>query len=172
MDLNTILDSKEQRVNIQRNLIKKYKCSLICFTLNIPGPKKDSTLYRRIHGEGVKVLLEHLSKKNIHIMGLYSFNRATGPESYICVQWETKSLKSLTVEIEEKHELGRIWDMDILNDKNQNINREIIGASSRKCMLCDGDVHVCRRSNKHSYCDLIHFIKHTSYLYFKKSYKN
>lgn len=172
MDLNTILCSKDRRVNIQKNLIKKYNCSLICFTLNIPGTKKDSLLYRQIHGEGVKVLQEHLSNKDIPIMGLYTYNRLTGPESYICVQWETKSLKFLTVEIEEKHELGRIWDMDVLNDKNQNICREIIRANARKCMLCNGDVHVCRRNNKHSYSELIHFIEHKSYLYFNKNFKN
>jgi holo-ACP synthase len=169
--IERILASREHRARMQSSLIKKHNCNLICITLNIPGPIKDSTLYRKIHDEGVKVLLENLSCKGIETICVYSFKWDTGPEAYLCVQTETKGLKALTVEIEENHELGRFWDIDVLNQSGQTIKRAAIGLDSRKCMLCGGDVQVCRWNNAHSIEDLTDHIKRKGHWYFNKNIK-
>lgn len=65
--LYKILLSREKRVEKQRYLIDKYKCSLISFTLNIPGPVKDSILYRKIHQEGMRELIKRLTDEDLNI---------------------------------------------------------------------------------------------------------
>ena len=45
--LQQILQAREDRVRLQRQLLEKYRCPLICFTMNIAGPVKISPLIRR-----------------------------------------------------------------------------------------------------------------------------
>lgn len=65
------------------------------------------------------------------------------------------NLKKITVSIEEKNELGRLFDFDVLNTKGENISRIQIGLQERKCLLCNENAKGCGRSRKHSIDDLL-----------------
>ena len=44
--LQQILDAREARAQKQQLLLRQYGKPLVCFTMNIPGPVKDSPLIR------------------------------------------------------------------------------------------------------------------------------
>lgn len=153
-----ILDSKERRANKQSILIDKYKKSLISFTLNIPGRVKDNKVYRDIHIEGMKVIEDYLKSANIEIVYKEEGEHSTGREGYIVADKDGNALKLLTIDIEETHPLGRIFDIDIFNKQNEQISRSDLENTGRKCLLCDNDARVCMRMKTHTYEELIQSI--------------
>ena len=52
VSLVQMLDARERRVQHQQELLARYHKPLICFTMNICGPVKDSPLIRRGFGRG------------------------------------------------------------------------------------------------------------------------
>lgn len=151
-----LLNSRESRVNYQKELLGKYKEEggvLISVTLNIPGPVKDRLSYRKALREGMERLREAIPDEKI----LYSEVRdlKTGSEGYLVVrEFPIDELKKLTVNLEETLPLGRLYDMDVL-DVNGGISRSDIGSCRRKCFICGDDAKVCARSQKHSMEELL-----------------
>ena len=52
VSLLEMLDARERRVQHQQALLAQYHKPLICFTMNIAGPVKDSPLIRRGYARG------------------------------------------------------------------------------------------------------------------------
>lgn len=153
--LREILDSRERRAKKQSVLIDKYNNSLISFTLNIPGSIKDSETYRAIHKEGMGIIEDCLKEKKIKILYKEEEEHSTGREGYLLVDKDSHELKQISIDIEEGHPLGRIFDIDIFNSDNEQISRSDLDSVGRRCLLCDKDARVCMRMQSHTYEDLI-----------------
>lgn len=141
-----ILQSREDRAQIQEELINEYKKSLISFTLNIPGPKKDSPSYRKIHEIGME---EIISKVEGNIQFIKRNKKKTGPEGFIVVNMDPRKLKKLTIDIEENHSLGRIFDMDVFDSNHNQVSRSDLGEEGRKCLICNKNAKICSREASH-----------------------
>ena len=146
---------------MQKNLIDKFKRSLISFTLNIPGKIKDNSVYRDIHIEGMKIIKEALQGNSILDIYIEEIEKITGREGYIVVDLDADSLKKLMIDIEDIHPLGRIFDIDVFNSRNEQISRTELGENTRRCLLCDLDARICMREKNHTYESLIQFINNT-----------
>ncbi len=160
--LTELLESRENRVHHQKELIAEFDGVLVSVTLNIPGPVKDSALYRSAMECGMKRLLQKLEEAVSPEQVLHREIRflVTGPEGYVALDSRVnpEMVKALTVEIEESSRLGRIFDMDVLtysDGKLVSISRNFLGGSPRKCLLCGDDAKVCARSQKHELSDLL-----------------
>jgi holo-ACP synthase len=153
--LNEILNARETRANTQKELIDRYKTTLVSFTLNIPGAEKNSPVLTRIHEMGIDLLEEELRKHNIKIVHKVIRNSAAGAEAFISMDADPLDVKTITVGIEEKDEIGRLFDFDVLTIKMEQVSRTQIGLNERKCLLCNGRAKVCGRSRKHSIEDLL-----------------
>ncbi|WP_461205096.1 citrate lyase holo-[acyl-carrier protein] synthase [Clostridium sp. DL1XJH146] len=161
-----ILESREQRAEKQKSLIKEFDGSLISFTLNIPGARKDSLLFRKAHEEGFRLLVEAIEKDKLPILYKEEIHKDTGSEGYISVQADSLKLKALTILIEEKTPLGRIFDIDVLNKSLAIISRKDLGYEGRKCFVCNGEANICRKERKHSTEELIDYINEMTKDYF------
>ncbi|SHK05668.1 citrate lyase holo-[acyl-carrier protein] synthase [Paramaledivibacter caminithermalis] len=166
-NINIILLNRERRTIYQKKLVKEYKKTLITFKLNIPGPQKDSQLFRRIFNNGLTQLKNVLKKDSINIVFERAIFRDTGPEAFIIVDAQAEKIKILCIEIEEKDGLGRIYDFDVFDSSGKNIGREIVGKNQRKCFLCDEYVWVCSRNRTHSVEEMLQYIHNTAQIYFK-----
>lgn len=153
--LYEILNSREERAARQKSLIEEYNNSLISFTLNIPGAKKDSPSYRDIHDIGMKKILNDIDKNAYKILYSQSYHKNTGSEGFIVVDMDPFQLKKLTLVIEDTHELGRIFDIDVLDTNHNQIGRNDLGAKPRKCLICSENAKVCSRSGRHSIDQLL-----------------
>lgn len=157
LTLMDLLNSRENRVFHQKELLDKYDCVLVSMTLNIPGAVKDKPEYRRVLREGMKRMETLIDGEKADIKVLYSEVRelVTGPEGYICVSADDPAvIKKMAVSVEEADMLGRLFDIDVIT-KNGGISRSNLGAGPRKCLICDEDAKVCARGRTHEMGQLI-----------------
>ena len=158
--LKELLDSRENRVWHQQELIEKYGGVLVSVTLNIPGPIKDKPEYRKVMEWGMEALLAAFGANVI-----YSETRflKTGTEGYVCLEGlEKTEAKYLSVIIESMSPKARLLDIDIM-DKDGAVSRSELGLDVRKCLICDEDAKSCARSQKHSMEELIARVEELCY---------
>lgn len=148
--IDEVLFSRERRVAIQNQLIEKYKLPLISFTMNIPGSIKNNVLIKNAFDYGKKELLKKLEDSRVEILEIKELNEDIGNELFIVAKINAKNLKKITVGIEEAEEIGRLFDMDIIDVNYEKISRN----SYRKCFICDKQAQECGRSRKHSIQEL------------------
>lgn len=150
--LKELLDSRENRVWHQQELIEQYGGVLVSVTLNIPGPIKDKPEYRKVMEWGMEALLAAFGANAIH--NEIRFLK-TGSEGYICLTGlEKAEAKYLAVIIESMSPKARLLDIDIM-DKDGTVSRGELGLDARKCLICEDDAKVCARSQKHSMEELV-----------------
>ena len=144
--IDEILDCREKRVAIQNEMIKKYSFPVISFTMNIPGPIKTNNEIKKAFDIGKKLILEKLKENNIEILEKKELNVNTGNELFISVNSSAEKIKNITVAIEESCELGRLFDIDVIDVNFEKLSRK----SFRKCLICEEQSQECGRSRKHS----------------------
>jgi len=159
LTLMELLDSRENRVRHQQELLAEYGGSLVSMTLNIPGPVKDSPEYRKALRRGMEELKEKIASVTEPEGFLHEEIRdlITGPEGYLCISKEALSpmeLKKAAVEVEEASPLGRLFDIDVLTAEG-GISRAALGAPPRRCLICPRDAKACARSRAHSMDELL-----------------
>ncbi|WP_335993832.1 citrate lyase holo-[acyl-carrier protein] synthase [Fusobacterium polymorphum] len=148
--IDEILDCREKRVAIQNEMIKKYNKPVISFTMNIPGPIKTNNEIKKAFDIGKKLILEKLKENNIEILEKKELNVNTGNELFISVNSSAEKIKNITVAIEESCELGRLFDIDVIDVNFEKLSRK----SFRKCLICEEQSQECSRSRKHSVKEL------------------
>lgn len=166
--LQMILSARELRVNRQKDLLERFGHSLVCFTLNIPGPDKNGVLYEHIHQEGLSHFFQLLKEKKVSVIHWEVEQSILGMEGYISVDLESALLKRMTIEIEDKHPLGRIFDFDVFDCDSSVWSRTSLGKERRKCLLCEDTAILCARSRRHSLEDLMNKINNMGKAYFNK----
>ena len=155
ISLPDMLDARERRSNRQSELRAAHPgCTMVCFTMNIAGPIKNTPLIRRgfLHGCALfRQQLMRLRKKAVHEV---LWDEPTGNEGYFMVDLPAARVKRLTVEIEDRDPVGRLFDMDVLDADGRKLDREELGLSGRTCLLCDLPAKVCSRSRTHTVAQL------------------
>lgn len=149
-----ILASKEKRAKKQKELIFEYKAPLISFTLNIPGINKNQIIYTNIHIDGVIKIKQVLKRNNIEILYIEERAEEAGREAFIIFSGSALAVKKLTIELEDKHPLGRLYDIDVFDEKYNQISRSELGKEMRKCFICKNQAVICARNRTHSIDDL------------------
>lgn len=155
--LDKMLQVREERVAIQNSILKKYNSTIISFTMNIPGPIKNNDWIQQSFLYGKQDLL--------NVMGAFGIEQIesrrvdSGPEGYFVVQgkFSAEDIKKNIVEFEERHSIGRWFDIDVKNASGIAISREELGLKPRKCFLCNQDAKICGRSRAHSVEELFEF---------------
>ncbi len=148
--LMQMLEAREQRVFTQNALLAQYGLPLVCFTMNIPGPVKDSPLIRRSFRWGLDALLEALG----NVAYASSWEEVTGCTAFLAVNRPAQEVKRICVAVEESCPLGRLFDMDVLLPGGEKLNREDYGGGSRDCIVCGAKGRGCASRRIHSVPEL------------------
>ncbi len=100
VELFQMLEAREKRAWEQQRLLAEFRKPVLCFTMNIPGPMKDTPLIRRAFAFGQETLKYRLPKERI----LYRTEHCavTGCEAMYVVDMDALSLKKLTAAIEDE----------------------------------------------------------------------
>ena len=144
--IEEVLMCRERRVDIQNEMIKKYNMPLISFTMNIPGSIKTNQQIKKAFDIGKKLILEKLEENNIEILEIKELDENTGNELFISVDSTAEKIKNITIAIEESSQLGRLFDIDVIDVNFEKLSRK----SFRKCLICEEQAQECGRSRKHS----------------------
>lgn len=169
--LMEILESRELRVKKQIELLTRYPYTLISFTLNTPGPIKSSGLYTNIHKAGIQHLMKVLQDMDVNIVHMETIEKNTGREGFISVDLDPYQAKKIAAEIEDTHDLGRIFDIDVFDQLHNQLNRASIQLKPRKCLLCDEEALVCMKMKTHTYEELIEKVDEIGNSYFSPTSK-
>lgn len=154
ISLEQMLTAREQRAFTQQRLLKQYRLPVICFTMNIAGPIKNSPLIRRGFELGVRDLKEQIKAKKLNCIHYEETNEPTGNEAYFVIDAAPLIIKKLTSDIEDSSEICRLFDMDILKANGEKVDRTEIGLAPRLCLICGGPAKECARSRTHTVAQL------------------
>ncbi len=148
--LPEMLNARERRVLRQRQLLAQYPMPMVCFTMNIAGPVKNSPLIQKGFALGKRYLTEQLDSLHIPCAHYEEINEATGNEACWLIDADPLLIKKITCAIEDNSEIGRLFDMDVLRPDGTKIDRAELGFSPRLCLVCGGPAKECARSRTHT----------------------
>ena len=152
--LTEMLEARERRAARQQELLSAYGKTMICFTMNIAGPVKNSSLIRRGFALGKRLLRLQLKLTGIPVVYSEEIQEITGNEAFFLLDADPMAVKAITVEIEDFAPVGRLFDMDVLRPNGKKVDRQELGRSGRKCLICGGMAQACARSRTHSVPEL------------------
>ena len=154
VSLMEMLDARERRVQHQQMLLQQYHKPLICFTMNICGPVKDSPLIRRGFERGRQLLQQQFFRAKLTPLHQDVSRESTGCEAFYVLDADPLSIKKFTTDIEDATPLGRLFDMDVLCPDGRKVDREELHLPGRKCLICGGPAKVCSSRRVHTVAEL------------------
>lgn len=155
--LEQLLESRDTRWNRQKNLTAAHPdLTLLCLTIIIPGSVKRNA-HSLIAAEAATKAITQALGNTLQLHEEYDLK--TGFEAYFMTTETQENAKRLACSIEDGHELGRLFDIDVLSSDVQPISREQIGLSPRRCMLCNHEARFCMRNHTHSTEELLAYIE-------------
>ena len=154
VQLLDMLDARERRVFKQKDLIDKFHAPIVCFTMNIAGPYKNSPLIRRGFMYGCKELEMSLCREKIKILHKEEYSAATGNEAFFVLDAKAIKIKAISSEIEDSSPMARLFDMDVLDATEEKLDRSLLSLPQRKCLICGRPAKECARSRTHTVEDL------------------
>lgn len=159
VSLLEMLNAREARCYTQRRLLDQYKKTMICFTLNIPGPVKILPGIPSAYYDGCQRIEAVLNRDLVLILHLETVKEKTGYEAYYCVDASPEFVKERMIALEDSDSLGRLFDIDVLRTDGTKVSREELGFPPRSCLLCGEPAHACSRSRTHSVEELVAHIQ-------------
>lgn len=144
--LQEILDARDRRAEAQRRLLKQLARPLISFTMNIPGPVKDSPMIRRAFDEGLRMLDDALGEAGIACASRQITHADTGNEFLCAVKASAAAVKEICTRIEDGSPMGRLFDMDVIGLDGQKLARK----EERRCLVCGAVGRGCASRRLHS----------------------
>jgi len=148
-----MMEAREARYMMQQTLLSRYPDSvLVCLTMNIAGPVKNTEQIRRAFAWG-KAQIEAVLRAE-HMLFDAAISEKTGPEAVFVVQADAHEIKRRLCALEDSCAMGRLLDIDVICADTQKVSRTQIGFPPRKCLLCGEDAPVCARSRTHSAAEL------------------
>ncbi len=160
VNLTEMLDARERRAAHQWELLIRYRKPLLCFTMNIAGPIKNSPLIRRAFFYGLEDLRLQLTRLKAPLLSEEIWDEPTGMEAFLVVDMDGMLLKETACELEDLDEMGRLYDMDVLlpsadpSGIPDKIDRADLGLPARICLLCGRPAKECASRRLHSVTEL------------------
>ena len=154
VSLREMLDARERRAKRQRELLEAFQQTLVCFTMNIAGPVKNSPLIGRGYALGRRLLRQQLAAAGMEVTHFEEIREKTGNEAFFLVDSSPLAVKKITSEIEDSAPIGRLFDMDVLDKTGRKIDRQELGKEGRRCLICGGMATACARSRAHGVAQL------------------
>ena len=92
ISLREVLDARERRAWKQQELLREFQRPVLSFTMNIPGPVKDSPLIRRGFAAGLRRLDAALDQAGFVLLSREETLEPTGCELLCAVEAEAAEL--------------------------------------------------------------------------------
>lgn len=153
VSLSEMLEARERRAARQQALLGGGR-TMVCFTMNIAGPIKNSPLIAGGYDLGKRLLQGQLEVAGLKIAHFEEVREKTGNECILLLDAAPLAVKAITAELEDFAPLGRLFDMDVLRPDGRKVERQELGLPGRKCLLCGESAQVCARSRRHTVAEL------------------
>lgn len=144
--LQEILEARDRRAQAQKLLLEQDHRPVLSFTMNIPGPVKDSPLIRRGFDKGLRLIEEGLRKREIEFSSCLVTRAVTGNEFLCTVGASPETVKEICMRIEDSSPMGRLFDMDVIGLDGKKLTR----TEERRCLVCGAVGRGCASRRLHS----------------------
>ena len=146
--LEQLLLSRENRCARQQELITEYPdATLVCLTVIMPGSVKRNFFSLITAGAALQAMIERFGGT---IKYLSTQDLPTGYEAYLVSSLECNEAKKIACEIEDTHQLGRLFDIDVILPSGRPLGRQEAGYGPRRCLLCEQEARFCMRNHTHT----------------------
>lgn len=146
--LDQLLASRENRCARQQELLHEYPdATLVCLTVIMPGNVKRNFFSLIVAGAALQQVIERYDGTLLH---LSTRDLTTGFEAYAVTTLDPKQAKGVACEIEDSHQLGRLFDIDVIGKDGSPLPRAAVGHSPRLCLICDNESRYCMRNRTHT----------------------
>lgn len=148
--LEQLLESRDRRAARQAELIALHPgYTLLCLTVMLPGSVKRSDVSLKIAAAAVSAVRSAFGPMFEELRDL-----ETGYEGYFIINMPSVEAKRLAVSLEERHPLGRLFDLDVITADGP-LSREELGLPVRQCLICGNPARECMRTRAHSSEELL-----------------
>ena len=148
VSLPQLLAARDARAALERDLLARHAdCTLVVLTVVVPGAEKRTEASLLVARAACAALDKLLAA---HCRHRLERDLATGFEAYWLVDLPQLEAKRRTVELEDTHPLGRLFDADIILPEGRPLSRTELGAPPRRCLLCDREARFCMRNGSHT----------------------
>jgi holo-ACP synthase len=154
VSLEQMLERRDARVATQRTFLERFNQPLVQLTLVNPGPVKDTAQACFVFELGLTALHDALACAGHTVLAIEEAYLTTGPEALLAVNGEPLAIKSICMAMEDRHPLGRLWDVDVMGLEGRSVSRKQLDLPPRPCLVCDQPAHACARSGLHALADL------------------
>ena len=159
VSLEQMLAARELRAARQLSMLARFAKPLVSMTIVMPGPAKDGSLPRRLMLIALGEIEKLASTRNWRVLSHEFYWQNTGPEAIYVIDADPQQLKSATVELEDQHPLGRLWDLDVMAPGPRLLSRKELALQSRRCLACERPAAECGRSRRHPLDELLSTIQ-------------
>lgn len=154
--MEEILAAREARWRLRKELSESCGKSVLSLSMTIPGPDKG--------GIAVSKAMEILADEVERVLGGILSHRtelegADGPSVHWVADLPGRNLKRRVLLVEENHLLGRIADLDVLDESGEPVGRCDIGLNPRKCLICDRPAKECSYCRRHDLSELLEEVR-------------
>jgi holo-ACP synthase len=160
VSLERMLAARDQRAARQAAALAQFGTPLVSMTVVMPGSVKDGWLPRHVLAEALREFEAVASARRWSILARQVWWQETGPEALYVMDVEAHLLKSVTLELEDRHTLGRLWDLDVLAPWHGALSRDALRFPPRRCLVCERPARECGRSRRHPLEELWATIQH------------
>ncbi|MDR2632735.1 MAG: citrate lyase holo-[acyl-carrier protein] synthase [Treponema sp.] len=153
VSLEEVLAFREDRKRRQEELLAQFPPgtgTLVSLSLNIPGEYKHFPWALRAFREEMDFFSRVVRSEGIAILHKERIEKNRGYTGLMVAAETGERLKRLGTWAEERHDLGRLFDIDVLNSRGEKLSRRDGGGPGRSCLICGGDPFCCARTRAHS----------------------
>jgi len=159
--LEQVLEARERRAARQAGALARFGWPIVSMTVVMPGPIKDGRLPRRLLSEALCALEGVAARRAWPVLVRETLWQETGPEALYIVGAPAELLKAATIDLEDRHPLGRLWDLDVIAPGEPALSRRAFGCPSRRCLMCERPAFECARSRAHPLPELLEALRRT-----------
>lgn len=159
VSLDEMLIARDERAARQVAARTQFGAPVVSITLVTPGPIKDGWLPRHVMKVALKEMDLLIGASNWPLFSREVYWQITGPEAIYVVDVDAQVLKSAAIHLEERHPIGRLWDLDVIKATGMGLTRNQQSRPARPCLVCDRPARECGRSRRHSLPELMKQIR-------------
>lgn len=154
-----ILLGKEKRAQLQADLRRRYRETVVSITVNMPGSTKYTVETADLIYYALEKLRKRIRTENFVLLEERIYHGLTGPAAVLAVEGDAAVIKAFGVSMEEETPFGRMLDIDVFDTEGHQNSRALLEWKERKCMVCSEAAIVCIRSGAHQQDVLLSEVK-------------
>ncbi len=140
-----ILNDRENRMNLIKDIINKYNKFVICIKCNVCGDEKNFVEF-----EFVKKYFLNKVLNSFDVITTDYYESLDGNFYLVTInENDFEAVKRQLVNLESEL-LGRFVDLDLYTNLEKSITRSDMNLPERSCIVCDGVIASCMRNKTHS----------------------